>query len=409
MSTRVLFVDDEPDVELMMRQRFRRKSIDGHIDLRFARNGAEALAALEREPEIELVITDINMPVMDGLTLIGHVAGLERPVKIVVVSAYGDMPNIRTAMNRGAFDFVTKPIDFQDLAATINKATLELETLKKGRAAQERLSALQGELQVAARIQQSMLPRTSAVLSGRSDVQIQAEMIAARAVGGDFYDVFPVDNDHLAIVVGDVSGKGVPAALFMSSARTLLRATAAQQLSAGECVTYVNRVLSRDTDPAMFLTLFYGVLELSTGTLECTLGGHNPPIFLPHDGSPRMAEIPSSLIVGALERMTFETHSITLAPGDGLLLYTDGITEAENEAQQEFSEAALLALLAETGNEHPPAIANRILEAVRAHAGDAPQSDDITVLALRYYGQGPGWSQEERANSDRALQVSGFR
>jgi sigma-B regulation protein RsbU (phosphoserine phosphatase) len=386
MSTKILIVDDEPDVELMMRQRFRRKGLNGHLELRFAHNGSEALAALEQEADIELVVTDINMPVMDGLTFIGRVAGLARPVKVVVVSAYGDMPNIRTAMNRGAFDFVTKPIDFQDLSVTIRKATEELERLKQGLAAQQRLSALQSELQVAARIQQSMLPRTSAVLSGRSDVQVHAEMIAARLVGGDFYDVFPIDPDHLALVIGDVSGKGVPAALFMSAARTLLRATASQQLSPGECVTYVNHVLSRDSDPAMFVTLFYGVLELSTGRVECALGGHQPPIILSRDGSARNAEIPAGLIVGAIDRMKFDTHSLTLAPGDGLLLYTDGVTEAENGRQIEFSEEALLSMLNGANLKPPDAITKDVIAAVRLHAGDAPQSDDITVVALRYLG-----------------------
>src|SRR5689334_2741082 len=136
----VLIVDDEPDLEVLIRQRFRKRIKEGDFQFVFARNGQEALNKLHEDPSLDLVISDINMPVMDGLTLLLRLADVDRLLKMVVVSAYGDMQNIRTAMNRGAYDFLTKPIDFRDFEVTLNKAVQELETIKEGLHAREQLT-----------------------------------------------------------------------------------------------------------------------------------------------------------------------------------------------------------------------------------------------------------------------------
>lgn len=382
--TKVLFVDDEVDVVSMMRQRFRRHR---DLELLFAHNGSTALDALRDDSEVSLVVSDINMPIMDGLTMLAQLKALDRPIRVVVVSAYGDMDNIRSAMNRGAFDFVTKPINFQDLSITIEKAREELLRIQEGRRAKQQLSVLQTELSVASRIQHVMLPNQFPAFPGRTDFDIHASMTAARSVGGDFYDYFLIDDDHLALVIGDVSGKGVPAALFMSSARTLLRATAMQAKSPGECVTDVNRILVRESEPTMFLTLFYGVLNLRTGVLECTSGGHNPPIVFGRNRPTEFCEVPTNLIVGAFHGIPYDTHQVQLAPGDGFLLYTDGINEAENFRHEDFSEARLLASVAQVCSGAPAELCESIISQVREHAAGADQSDDMTVVALRYLGR----------------------
>jgi phosphoserine phosphatase RsbU/P len=332
------------------------------------------------------VVSDINMPVMDGLTMLGELKTIDRPIRVVVVSAYGDMDNIRSAMNRGAFDFVTKPINFQDLSVTIDKARDELQRLDEGRRVKQQLNVLQTELSVATRIQQAMLPRVFPAFSSRKDFDIHGEMIAARSVGGDFYDFFFIDDCHLAFVIADVSGKGVPAALFMSSARSLLRATAMQGKSPGQCITDINRILSRESDPAMFLTLFYGVINLETGVVECTSGGHNPPVVYGPQREAEFCAVPASLIVGAMDGITFESHQFRLERGEGLLLYTDGVSEAENIRQEEFSDARLLAAVQASSIETPARLCTSVIEQVRMHAGGAEQSDDMTVVALQFHG-----------------------
>src|SRR5579871_5415340 len=173
----ILVVDDEPDLELLVRQRFRRQIRDKEFEFLFSRNGEEALQTLAVNPSIELVLSDINMPVMDGLTLLGKLGDASKTLRAVVVSAYGDMSNIRTAMNRGAIDFLIKPIDFEDLEITIRKTLDHVSQVRESIQAQSRLIAIQQELGVAARIQQSIVPRIFPPFPGRLDFELHAAMV----------------------------------------------------------------------------------------------------------------------------------------------------------------------------------------------------------------------------------------
>jgi phosphoserine phosphatase RsbU/P len=212
MASKVLIVDDEPDLELLLRQRFRRELRDGTYEFLFARDGEEALAVVGTDPGVEVVLSDINMPGMDGLTLLARLReGWPGRLGTVIVSAYGDLPNIRAAMNQGAFDFLTKPIDFHDFEVTLRKMLAQVRERKRAAADRDRLVALERDLQTAAAIQQSFLPPAPAPFAGRADFAVHASMAPAREVGGDFYDYFLVGPDRVGLVVGDVSGKGVPA------------------------------------------------------------------------------------------------------------------------------------------------------------------------------------------------------
>ncbi|PYS05197.1 MAG: fused response regulator/phosphatase [Acidobacteria bacterium] len=386
MPFKVLVVDDEPDMELLIRQRFRRKINDGEFEFVFAHNGEEALAKLNEDPGLDVVMSDINMPVMDGLTLLLRLADIDRILKAVVVSAYGDMQNIRIAMNRGAYDFLIKPIDFQDFEVTLNKAIQELQTIKESLRAREQLTALQQELSVAARIQQAILPKEFPPFPLRTDFAIHARMVPAREVGGDFYDFFLLDKDRLGFVIGDVSGKGVPAAIFMAVCRTLLKATALQNLSAGDCLKYVNDVLVRQSDAAMFVTIFYGILHTPTGELEYCSGGHNPPYIVSPNGDLRLLDEPRSLIVGALEQGTFQTGHTMLRAGECILLFTDGVTEAVDSSRCEFSDARLRTVLEQNSSSPVDQIVENVISEVRIFSSGLPQADDVTVMALRRTG-----------------------
>src|SRR3954470_12846960 len=204
MPFKILVVDDEPDVELLIKQRFRRKIRDGEFEFEFALNGEDALEKLSADHSIDIVMSDINMPVMDGLTLLTQLSSLDRVLRTVMVSAYGDMQNIRIAMNRGAYDFLTKPIDFEDFETTVHKTIREIKGVREGHQARLQLTALENELNVASQIQQSMLPRKFPPFPEQKEFDIYAQMTAARSVGGDFYDFFMVDADRLGFVIGDV-------------------------------------------------------------------------------------------------------------------------------------------------------------------------------------------------------------
>jgi len=378
---RLLVVDDEEDLELLIRQKFRRRIRKGEFDFVFARNGQEALEKLAENPDIHLVLSDINMPVMDGLALLSKLEDTNPDVQAVIVSAYGDMENIRTAMNRGAFDFVTKPINFDDLDITIEKTLNHIRVLETAQEARDRLVVLKRELDVAQQVQMSALPKE---VPSSETHDVQALMIPAREVGGDFYDFFPLSNELIGLVIADVSGKGIPAALFTLMTRTLLKGTARDSPSPADCLGLVNDLLAEDNETCIFITLFYGVFDLRDGVFRYSNGGHNPPRLVRSDS--RIEELPTTenLVLGIAPEHEYHNGEVRLAPGDALFLYTDGITEAQNVNNEEFGEERLDAILAGLGQVPAREIVTTIVDEVRAFAGDAPQSDDITCIAMRF-------------------------
>ena len=220
---RILVVDDEPDLEPLMLQRMRRDIRSGRYKFVFAQNGVEALEKLRQENDIDMVLSDINMPQMDGLTLLEQIPKVDPNIRSVIISAYGDMKNIRRAMNRGAFDFVTKPVDFEDLKVTIDRTLRNMAEWREALQSRDRLVALQNELDVARGMQQSILPTR---FPKDPSYAVYGKMQPARNVGGDFFDVMYLNDGRVGLAVADVSDKGVPAALFMMSSRTLLKGAA---------------------------------------------------------------------------------------------------------------------------------------------------------------------------------------
>lgn len=382
---KILVVDDEPDLETLVRQRFRKRISEKEFEFVFARNGLEALAALNAVEGIEIVLTDINMPEMDGLTFLGKLGELDRLVKAVVISAYGDMDNIRIAMNRGAFDFLMKPIDFRDLEITLEKALQELVALKRAAETNTRLVALEQELNVAARIQQSIVPREFPAFPHRDDFTLFAEMIPARAVGGDLYDFFLVDENHLGFVIGDVAGKGVPAAIYMAVTRTLLKAIALRGLSPAECLAYVNDFLCTEGDSGLFVTLFYGILNTDTGDVEYSIAGHQPPYRITPEGIVTALDAKGGLVAGVLRDVHYDSGRAHLNPGDALLLFTDGISEAMNAQRELFQTQRLEEALTKTGQAPVDELVRAVIAAVSEFAALYPQQDDLTLLALRFH------------------------
>jgi len=381
---KILVVDDEADLELLIRQKFRKQVQSGAYTFFFAHNGVEALEHLKQHHDIEVVLTDINMPEMDGLTLLVKIGELDRVLRAVVVSAYGDLDNIRTAMNRGAFDFLTKPIDFSDLELTVEKTIKQVTQLRQSVHEHARLESIQRELEMARTMQQAILPQIFPAFPDRHEFDLFAEMIPARMVGGDFYDYFLVDREHLGMVIADVADKGIPAALFMMMSRTLLRARALNNLPPGQCLKEVNTMLCDNNDSAMFVTLFYAVLDIASGVVRFANGGHNPPCLVRAAGAIETLQTQAGPVLGVIEDATYEEQTITLQPHDAIFFYTDGVTEAEAADQGFFCEERLHNVLQQCRGASAKAMVESVVSAVRQFAENAPQSDDITAMAMCY-------------------------
>ena len=377
---RILVVDDEPDLEPLILQRMRRKIRSGSYSFEFARNGVEALEMLNLHQDIDMVVSDINMPQMDGLTLLKQIPKVDPDIRSIIISAYGDMKNIRTAMNRGAFDFVTKPLDFEDLQVTIDRTLRHLEEWREALASRDKLVALQNELDVARSTQQSILPK---VFPQSSNYQVFANMEPARNVGGDFYDVIRLDRGRVGLAIADVSDKGVPAALFMMSSRTLLKGAAIGTPDPGEALREVNELLYEENETMMFVTVLYSIYNTETGRLTYSNGGHDAPLLVRPDGSSELLPLTGGIALGIAPDIRFPNHTVQLDPGDTIVLYTDGVTEAMNGNREQFGVGRMHEVFAESPPENSEQAAQSIFKAVRDFVGDTPQSDDITCLVLR--------------------------
>lgn len=387
-AIKILSVDDEAPLELLMRQYFRRKIRNGEYEFFFAHNGLEALSILYNNPDIEIILSDINMPEMDGLTLLAKVNEMQNPaLRVIMVSAYGDMKNIREAMNNGAFDFATKPIDMDDLSQTIEKAIAQINYVHESQKEHAQLESLKNDLTIARDIQQYILPRVFPPFPEDSDkVDIYASMGAAKDIGGDFYDFFRIDDDHIALVIADVCGKGIPAALFMAVSRTIIRSKGMQGCSASTCLEESNRMLASYSVDNMFVTVFYAIYNLKTGFVSYSNAGHNPPHLLRRNGTVSELLLSKNTIVGVFDELTYQEDQLQLEQGDTLVMFTDGVTEATDAEFKEFGTERLDSILRQKAD----ASCQQIVEAVRAgikdFVGEAEQSDDITMLVVKRKG-----------------------
>ena len=255
----------------------------------------------------------------------------------------------------------------------------------KATAEKERIGA---ELNVATQIQADMLPRIFPAFPERQEFEVYATMNPAKEVGGDFYDFFLVDDDHLAVVIADVSGKGVPAALFMVIAKTLIKNHAQNRETPGEVFTQTNAQLCEGNDAGLFVTAWMGVLEISTGKFVYVNAGHNPPLLKRAGGQYEWLKSRPGFVLAGMEGIRYRENTLELLPGDTLYLYTDGVTEATSSAQELYGEERLQAALNEASELPVSQLLPRIKNCIDTFVGDAEQFDDITMLGLQYHTRG---------------------
>ena len=343
----------------------------------------KAEANLSRDTSV-LIIAFMEVLVFAALFLVIYAV-----IKLVVVRGVRKMTRQLAQITEGDLDVVLDvrtASEFSSLSDDINETVGALR---------DSLALVQADLNMAASIQANTLPDITSTITERREFDLLATMEPAKEVGGDFYDFFLVDDDHLALVVADVSGKGIPAALFMMQSKIVIKMEALSGIAPDEVLLRANEDLSEKNDEDMFTTAWLGILEISTGKLTYADAGHEK-LALYHDGSWELPKKPNGAVALASftkedydelpEKYHFRNHTVMLKPGDGIFQYTDGVTEATNAEDDLFGEERLEGTLHEAASADPEIVLPLMRKSVSAFVGDAPQFDDITMLGLIYKG-----------------------
>jgi serine phosphatase RsbU (regulator of sigma subunit) len=392
MAAKILVVDDEPDLELLIRQKFRKKIRQNELQFVFARNGVDALSQLQTEPDIDIILTDINMPEMDGLTLLTKLNEQNSHIKAIIISAYGDIENIRAAMNRGAFDFLTKPIDFQDLEITTNKTLQYVQQMKQALEQERHLKRLEAEnlrlsteLDIARQLQQMLLP-TKEELSQISELEIAGFMKPAQEVGGDYYDVLQ-HKGKVKIGIGDITGHGLESGVLMLMVQTAVRTLLTHQET--DSVKFLNTINRTIYDNLQRMrcdkNLTLALVDYQKGVLTLS-GQHEQMIVVRSSGSVELIDtIDLGFPIGLTEDISdFVAEArVQLNPGDVVVLYTDGITEAEDINGVQYGLERLCEVVKTCWQSSAGDIRQAVIGEVQQHIGEQKVYDDITLLVLK--------------------------
>jgi serine phosphatase RsbU (regulator of sigma subunit) len=309
-------------------------------------------------------------------------------VQHVVIDGIYKVNYSLSEITRGNLDEKVEVLTNDEFTALSNGINETVAALKV--AIKEAAARIDGELAFAKAIQLSVLPSHFPAYPGRSDFDVYASMNPAKEVGGDFYDFFLIDEHKLAVVIADVSGKGIPAALFMMISKTLIKNLALSTENLADVFVKANNSLCENNDAGMFVTAFLGVLDLKSGNLRYVNAGHNPPLVKKRDGCFERLPVKRNFVLAGMDNLVFAQQEIALGIGDMLLMYTDGVTEAVNKELVLFSEDRLLNHLnrkAADNNLQAMDIVESVKQAVDTFAGGAEQADDITMLCLKYLGK----------------------
>jgi sigma-B regulation protein RsbU (phosphoserine phosphatase) len=342
-------------------------------------------------PEDELY-ADLNGVTME-LFLIGLIGYIIILILIIffanrITSPLRDLASATTDFGDGDFNAALPDIQSKDEIGVLSNSFKLMQTklidyianLKTTTAAKEKIEQ---ELSVAREIQESIIPHNFPKMK---EFELFALLKPARDVGGDLYDFFMIDDDHLCFAIGDVSGKGVPAALFMAITKTLLRAKSSITKKPQEIIMKMNDDLCKDNETSMFVTFFLGVLNIRTGELEYCNAGHNPPLIHKEDDGFNYFNIDRNIPLGITEEFEMTTNTMFLKPNDIFFIYTDGVTEAMDNDNIEYSEMKLVKTLSEHKDDSVTSMLKNMLFSVEMHAGGADQSDDITMMVVKYLG-----------------------
>lgn len=380
----VLAVDDTPEnLDIV------KGILADDYNIKVAVNGKIALKiAASQAPD--LILLDIMMPEIDGYEVCRRLKAdpATRDTPIIFLTAKGETADEAQGFALGAADYILKPINPPLLKARVKTHLALKQNLDALQAAYEVINRqkerMQEELNIGRDIQLSMVPAAFPAFPDRGEFDVHGLLRPAREIGGDFYDYFFVERDKLCVCVGDVSGKGVPAALFMAVTKTMIKSVAREDHSPASIITRVNDEISQDNPSCMFITLFLGIMNTATGEFRYTNAGHPYPYLKRSDGSVETLRQVHGPVVGAMDGMAYGENEVQLGRGDQLLMFTDGITEAMDVSDQLYGEQRVIELLRTVTAETCDALVSAALGSVQSYAGDAEQADDITILALKY-------------------------
>jgi phosphoserine phosphatase RsbU/P len=385
---RLLVVDDNEDNRYTLTMML---NIEGYDDVVVAEDGVKALDLLKSEA-FDLVLLDVMMPHVNGYEVLAELknVGRLRDLPVLMISAVTELDSVVRCIELGAVDYLPKPFNPVLLKARI-AACLEKKRLRDALLAHA--ARMESELAVARDLQMSMVPRIFPAPTPQCPIEIHAVMQPAHEVGGDLYDFFRLEDGRLAFLLGDVSDKGVPAALFMARTKNLVRLLTELArgenrsiLPPGEIMTRVNRELCTDNATLMFVTMLLGLIDPAGGTLELCNAGHNDPYYLGREGVRAIATRKGIPLGIKLDRC-YETTHMPIDEGDTLFVFSDGVTDAINRNQEPFSEARLESVLRALLGTGAQNIISGVADAVLEYAVGQPQADDITMLALRLWPQ----------------------
>ena len=374
---RVLIVDDvKANVDILV------QALRSDYKLSVALDGRQALDAVRRSPP-DLILLDIVMPDVDGYEICRTLGATEatRELPIMFLSSLEDVTDKTRGFEAGGNDYLTKPFEMLEVKARVRSLLKAKSYAEAVKAAAER------DLRIAREIQMGLLPADAPAQIQGTGLEVYAVLEPARQVGGDLFEVLRVGADRVLVAVGDVSGKGIPAALFMAVAMTLLRSLARQGLSPEDILSHLNDELLAQNPRGMFVTLQCLVFDLAAGTVTCASAGHHAAIRVALGQPPRLAFTSSGRVLGLMAADDFMSEVLELQPGDTFVLYTDGVSEAFAPDEELFGDERLLAHLQVSPGASARETTLGVLEAVRRHAAGAQQSDDITVVSVCYTGR----------------------
>jgi phosphoserine phosphatase RsbU/P len=387
----LLIVDDNEDNRYTLSRRLAR---DGYTDVVAASNGGEALQLLRSRP-FDLLLLDIMMPGMNGYEVLEQLKASRdlRHLPVIMISALDEMDSVIRCIELGAEDYLAKPFNPTLLRARVG-AILEKKRLRDEM--RSSLQRLEHEMDAARTLQLGMLPQVFPAFTPEQPVRVHAFMEPAREVGGDLYDCFYASENLFCFLVGDVSGKGAPAAMFMARTRSLVRMAvelwrqlSPDAISLARIAEAVNRELCQNNGERMFVTLFLGLLDTRKGVLAYVNAGHPAPCLLRSAGDLEKLDGKPEMPLGVRHNSAYQSRSVSLRRGDAVFAITDGVIEAMNAQSELYTSERLDAVLRAVCKASPEDMVRRVTDDVHAFTGSAPKADDLTVLALRWFTTAP--------------------
>jgi sigma-B regulation protein RsbU (phosphoserine phosphatase) len=373
-ESRILIVDDaKTNIDILV------EALRGEYKLSVALDGTAALRSVEKSPP-DLVLLDIMMPGIDGYEVCRQLRAQEstRELPVMFLSSLEDVKDKTRGFEVGGNDYLTKPFEVLEVKARVR-------SLLKAKAYADAVrEAMARDLRIAREIQMGILPADLQAATSHTDLDVHAIIEPAQQVGGDLYEVLRASDDRLVVALGDVSGKGIPAALFMAVAVTVLRTLARHIVDPAEILCRLNAELTERNPRGMFVTMQCLIFDLAQGRVSCAGAGHHQLAILSPGRPPRLACPSSGRPAGLMAFNPIECETLPLEAGDTFVLFSDGVSEAMNAAEDFYGEERLLAALSASAGTPAADTVRKVVADVRAFVAGAKQSDDITVLAARY-------------------------